>query len=136
VVNKFFNIIRPDVAIFGQKDIQQWFMIQQMVAEFDHRIQILMSPTVREKDGLAISSRNVYLSPDERKRAPQLFETLQWITREIAVKWARKRSKVVEIPVEKRILASGKKRLRENGCNVELRLHIRLLRLLTQSVQP
>ncbi len=77
VVNKLFNIIQPDVAVFGQKDIQQWFIIRQMVEDLDHPIEILMGPTGREPDGLARSSRNVYLTGHERKIAPMLFESLQ-----------------------------------------------------------
>ncbi len=77
VVNKLFNIVQPDVAVFGQKDIQQWFLIRQMVEEQDIPVDILMGATRREPDGLAQSSRNSYLSADERKKAPMLLEALQ-----------------------------------------------------------
>lgn len=77
VVNKLFNIVTPDVAVFGQKDIQQWYIIKRMVDEMDIPVEILMGPTQREPDGLARSSRNVYLSPEEREKAPMLYESLR-----------------------------------------------------------
>ncbi|MFO8030413.1 MAG: pantoate--beta-alanine ligase [Cyclonatronaceae bacterium] len=77
VVNKLFNIATPDVAVFGQKDIQQWYIIKRMVDEMDIPVEILMGPTQREPDGLARSSRNVYLSAEEREKAPMLHESLQ-----------------------------------------------------------
>lgn len=73
VVNKLFNITQPDLAIFGQKDIQQFVLIERMVQEFNHPVRLLMSETVREADGLAMSSRNAYLNTQERKRAPMLY---------------------------------------------------------------
>lgn len=73
VVNKLFNITQPDLAIFGQKDIQQFVLIERMVQEFNHPVRLLMSETVREADGLAMSSRNAYLNMKERKRAPMLY---------------------------------------------------------------
>ncbi|MEX0778509.1 MAG: pantoate--beta-alanine ligase [Balneolales bacterium] len=76
VVNKLFNIIRPDVAVFGQKDIQQLYVIRQMVSEFKMDLDVVMAPTKRESDGLAISSRNVYLTSSQRKSAPFLYQTL------------------------------------------------------------
>jgi pantoate--beta-alanine ligase len=73
VVNKLFSITQPDLAIFGQKDIQQFVLIDRMVQEFNHPVRLLMSETVREADGLAMSSRNAYLNTQERKRAPMLY---------------------------------------------------------------
>ncbi|OQX85410.1 MAG: hypothetical protein B6D63_02275, partial [Candidatus Latescibacteria bacterium 4484_7] len=76
VVAKLFNIVRPDKAFFGQKDAQQAVIVQRMTYDLDFPVRIVLGPIVREKDGLAMSSRNVYLSADERKRAVALFEAL------------------------------------------------------------
>ncbi len=76
VVNKLFNIIRPDVSYFGQKDAQQTLVIKKMVRELNMGIEIVALPTVREADGLATSSRNAYLNPDEREAAPVLYQAL------------------------------------------------------------
>jgi pantoate--beta-alanine ligase len=77
VVCKLFQIIRPDVAYFGQKDAQQLRVIKRMVADLDIPVEIVGLPTVREPDGLALSSRNVYLSPDERRQALVLSRALR-----------------------------------------------------------
>ena len=76
VVAKLFNIVLPDVAVFGQKDAQQARLIQQMVRDLNYPVNVVVAPTVREADGLAVSSRNVYLSPDERRRASSLQRAL------------------------------------------------------------
>jgi pantoate--beta-alanine ligase len=76
VVIKLFNIVKPHVAVFGQKDIQQAFIIKKLVGDLGYDIEILVSPIVRESDGLALSSRNVYLNPQERAAAPVLYRTL------------------------------------------------------------
>ncbi len=79
VVNKLFNIVEPDIAVFGQKDYQQFRILEKMVEEFNHSVQLIMAPIVREKDGLAMSSRNAYLSGEERKLAPYVYQTLAFI---------------------------------------------------------
>jgi len=76
VVAKLFNIVQPTKAYFGQKDAQQVVIIKRMVAELNMAIEIVVVPTVRESDGLAMSSRNIYLSPEERKAATVLFRAL------------------------------------------------------------
>jgi pantoate--beta-alanine ligase len=77
IVAKLFNIVTPDVAIFGQKDYQQWLVVNRMIADMNMPIQCMMVPTMREKDGLAMSSRNQYLSKEERALAPLLYSSLQ-----------------------------------------------------------
>jgi len=76
VVAKLFNIVMPHVAAFGQKDAQQATIIKQMVRDLNFPIEIVIGPTIREADGLAKSSRNVYLSPEERREAIALFRAL------------------------------------------------------------
>lgn len=83
VVNKLFNIVEPDVAVFGQKDIQQFRILSRMVEEFNHDIEMIMGPIVRANDGLALSSRNAYLSEEERKIAPGLYRALRYVKRQI-----------------------------------------------------
>ena len=77
VVAKLLNITKPHAAVFGQKDAQQAFLIAKMARELNFDVQILVGPTVREQDVLALSSRNVYLSADERSRATALFRSLK-----------------------------------------------------------
>jgi pantoate--beta-alanine ligase len=84
VVLKLFNIVQPDAAVFGKKDRQQLKIVRGMVQQFNLPIQIVPGETVRADDGLALSSRNNYLTPVERTEAPRLYRTLRDIADEIA----------------------------------------------------
>lgn len=79
VVSKLFNIVQPDVACFGKKDYQQLHVISAMVADLNFPVQIIPVDTGRAEDGLALSSRNGYLTEDERKEAPRLYKVLKGI---------------------------------------------------------
>ncbi|HEW91689.1 MAG TPA: pantoate--beta-alanine ligase [Thermotogaceae bacterium] len=76
IVTKLFNIVKPTRAYFGQKDAQQFRVLKRMVEDLNMDVEMIEVPIVRENDGLAMSSRNVYLSPEERKQALSLYESL------------------------------------------------------------
>jgi pantoate--beta-alanine ligase len=77
IVNKLFNIVQPTKAYFGQKDAQQVAVLKKMVKDLNMNLEIVVYPTVRESDGLAMSSRNSYLKPDERQAAAVLYQSLK-----------------------------------------------------------
>lgn len=84
VVAKLFNMVQPDMAMFGEKDFQQLLLIRRLVADLDMPVQIEGLPTVREADGLAMSSRNSRLSTDQRRVAPLIFQTLNRLRDQLA----------------------------------------------------
>jgi pantoate--beta-alanine ligase len=102
VVAKLFNIVHPDVAYFGQKDAQQAVVIRRMVRDLDFPVRIEVLPTVREADGLAMSSRNAYLGPEDRERATALSRAL-----EAAERGAREGSLEMGLEAARRELATA-----------------------------
>src|SRR5580765_225543 len=83
VVLKLFSLVQPDIAVFGKKDRQQLKIVRGMVQQFNLPIRIVPAETVRAEDGLALASRNSYLSPEERIEAPRLYQQLRWVASQI-----------------------------------------------------
>jgi len=105
VVARLFALVQPDAAIFGQKDYQQQLVIRHMTEDLNLPIKIVTGATVREDDGLAMSSRNSYLSKEERATAPELYATLSHVGKELQN--GRRNFPDLEAEAEKRLTASG-----------------------------
>ena len=105
VVTKLFNITQPHVAVFGKKDYQQLLLIRALVDSLNMPIEIISGETIREDDGLALSSRNQYLTPAERQLAPQLYASLQTIAD--AIKAGKQDFRELELQAQQQLESSG-----------------------------
>lgn len=105
VVMKLINIVQPHIVIFGEKDYQQLTLIKQMVSDLDIPVSVMSCQTVREQDGLAVSSRNRYLSQTERLRAPVLYETLCWVKSKLPT--CEKNHETIEKEATERLVKYG-----------------------------
>lgn len=105
VVAKLFGIVQPDVGVFGQKDFQQWVLIRRMVQDLDYPVEIEVSPTVREADGLAMSSRNQYLDDEERGRALRISRSLAEAVRQFRA--GRRDAERLKLEIRARLEAGG-----------------------------
>jgi pantoate--beta-alanine ligase len=104
VVCKLFNLVQPDLAVFGQKDCQQLKVIERLVRDLSLPIKVMAGATLRAEDGLALSSRNQYLSASERTRAAQIYATLQQMRQQLSQGHARA---VVEQAAQARLSRAG-----------------------------
>lgn len=105
VVAKLFNMVQPDVAVFGQKDYQQWRVLSAMVTELNWPIEMVKAPIVRAEDGLALSSRNQYLTPMQRQIAPHLVRVLQAVVSDLSA--GKRDFRGLEREASARLLAAG-----------------------------
>jgi pantoate--beta-alanine ligase len=105
VVKRLFELVKPNVAIFGEKDFQQLMVIKQLVAMLALNIEIVGMPTFRAEDGLALSSRNTYLSPAERQSAAEMYKTLKWLRDELITGNLNYRE--LEIAAQRRLETAG-----------------------------
>lgn len=112
VANRLFNVVQPDIAVLGEKDFQQLVVIRRMVEELKMPINIVAAPTVRTPDGLAMSSRNQYLSDDERRLAPRIYEELRKVAEAIEM-GAGSLSEIMQLESKSRAV------LRDDGFNVD-----------------
>lgn len=110
IVTKLFNIIEPDIAVFGEKDFQQLVVIKQIVKDLNMNVRVVGHPTIREPDGLAMSSRNAYLKADERKKALILNKSLH-LARTLFAEGVRDVSKIRDSVIK--MISS------EEGCDVD-----------------
>lgn len=118
VVTKLLNLVAPDLALFGEKDYEQLLVVRMLVRELLLPVQIVAVPTVREADGLALSSRNTHLDAAERERAPELYRTLQWAAAQVARDTARAGS--VEAQAQARLEQAGFRVDYFHFCDAEL----------------
>jgi len=105
VVAKLFNMVQPDVALFGEKDYQQLAVLRRMVEDLAFPVEIMGVPTVRGNDGLALSSRNGYLTPDERQHAPELYQTLRFVLEQLQE--GRRDYELLEVEAAERLAEAG-----------------------------
>ncbi|MBN2864613.1 MAG: pantoate--beta-alanine ligase [Thiotrichales bacterium] len=105
VVNKLFNMVQPDVAVFGQKDFQQFAVISKMVTDLAMPVKLIRAPIGRDEDGLALSSRNQYLTQEQRAIAPKLYTTLLDI--ELAIKSGNRDFTALTMAASKQLLLHG-----------------------------